>query len=137
MISQKRPVRPSSLGSGGGSPEGRRRRGPRVPGRRRRRSSATARGSCAASMRSGRLYSCRSSRRWLRGGRGACEEVPVHQAPGGVAVAGGGRIKRVTGSMNARLTRVVARPKPTEREPTQCYFRHYIGQVPAAGEIVL
>src|SRR3989304_5604687 len=39
MISQKRPVRPSSLGSGGGSPEGRRRRGPRGPGRRRCRSS--------------------------------------------------------------------------------------------------
>jgi polyphosphate kinase 2 len=53
------------------------------------------------------------------------------------AAGKGGAIKRITQYMNPRITRIVALPKPTERERTQWYFQRYIDQLPAAGEIVL
>jgi polyphosphate kinase len=53
------------------------------------------------------------------------------------AAGKGGTIKRVTESLNPRYCRVVALPKPTERERTQWYFQRYVEQLPAAGEIVL
>jgi len=48
-----------------------------------------------------------------------------------------GTIKRITEFMSPRQTRVVALPKPTERETTQWYFQRYVPHLPAAGEIVL
>lgn len=48
-----------------------------------------------------------------------------------------GAIKRMTAHMAPRYTRVVALPKPTERETTQWYFQRYIAHLPAAGETVI
>ena len=39
--------------------------------------------------------------------------------------------------LNPRQCRVVALPKPNEREATQWYFQRYVEHLPAAGEIVL
>jgi polyphosphate kinase 2 len=49
----------------------------------------------------------------------------------------GGVIKRITERTSPRTVRVVALPKPTERERTQWYFQRYVEQLPAAGEMVL
>lgn len=48
-----------------------------------------------------------------------------------------GAIKRLTEYMSPRQTRVVALPKPTERETSQWYFQRYVPHLPAAGETVL
>jgi polyphosphate kinase 2 len=48
-----------------------------------------------------------------------------------------GAIKRITEFASPRQTRVVALPKPTERETTQWYFQRYVPHLPAAGEWVL
>lgn len=48
-----------------------------------------------------------------------------------------GAIKRMTEFMAPRQTRVVALPKPTERETTQWYFQRYSPHLPAAGEVVI
>lgn len=48
-----------------------------------------------------------------------------------------GAIKRLTEHMSPRRTRVVALPKPTEREQTQWYFQRYAAHLPAAGETVI
>lgn len=53
------------------------------------------------------------------------------------AAGKGGAIKRVTEPLNPRAYRVVALPKPTEREQSQWYFQRYVKHLPAAGEIVL
>jgi polyphosphate kinase 2 len=53
------------------------------------------------------------------------------------AAGKGGTIKRITEHMNPRITRIVALPKPTERERTQWYFQRYVDQLPAGGEIAL
>jgi polyphosphate kinase 2 len=49
----------------------------------------------------------------------------------------GGVIKRITERTSPRVVKVVALPKPTEREQTQWYFQRYVEHLPAAGEIVL
>jgi polyphosphate kinase 2 len=49
----------------------------------------------------------------------------------------GGVIKRITERTSPRIVRVVALPKPTEREKSQWYFQRYVAHLPAAGEIVL
>ncbi len=49
----------------------------------------------------------------------------------------GGVIKRITERTSPRQVRVVALPKPTDREQTQWYFQRYVAHLPAAGEIVL
>ncbi len=49
----------------------------------------------------------------------------------------GGVIKRITQRLNPRVARVVALPKPSEREQTQWYFQRYVPHLPAGGEIVL
>ena len=49
----------------------------------------------------------------------------------------GGAIDAVREYMNPRQCRVVALPKPSEREATQWYFQRYVPHLPAAGEIVL
>jgi polyphosphate kinase 2 len=48
-----------------------------------------------------------------------------------------GAIKRITEHLSVRNTRVVALPKPTEREQSQWYFQRYVGHLPAAGELVI
>lgn len=49
----------------------------------------------------------------------------------------GGAIKRITQRLNPRSCRVVALPKPSDREKTQWYFQRYVSHLPAGGEIVL
>ncbi len=49
----------------------------------------------------------------------------------------GGVISAIGETLNPRQCRVVALPKPTERERTQWYFQRYVAHLPAAGEIVL
>jgi polyphosphate kinase 2 len=48
-----------------------------------------------------------------------------------------GAIKRIVEHLSVRSTRVVALPKPTERERSQWYFQRYIDHLPAAGELVI
>lgn len=52
------------------------------------------------------------------------------------AAGKGGAIKRFTEHLNPRGARVVALPKPTEREKGQWYFQRYIETLPTAGEMV-
>jgi polyphosphate kinase 2 len=49
----------------------------------------------------------------------------------------GGVIKRIVQRLNPRVARVVALPKPSEREQTQWYFQRDVPHLPAGGEIVL
>ncbi len=49
----------------------------------------------------------------------------------------GGVIGAIHEHINPRQCRVVALPKPTDRERTQWYFQRYVEYLPAAGEIVL
>ena len=49
----------------------------------------------------------------------------------------GGAIGAVSEHLNPRQCRVVALPKPTDRERSQWYFQRYVAHLPAAGEIVL
>jgi polyphosphate kinase 2 len=49
----------------------------------------------------------------------------------------GGAIDAIRAHLNPRQCRVVALPRPTEREATQWYFQRYVPYLPAAGEIVL
>ena len=53
------------------------------------------------------------------------------------AAGKGGAIKRITQVMNPRICRIVALPRPTERETTCWYFQRYVNHFPAAGELVL
>jgi len=53
------------------------------------------------------------------------------------AAGKGGAIKRIMQYLNPRTARVVALPKPSEREQGQWYFQRYIERLPTAGEIVL
>ncbi len=53
------------------------------------------------------------------------------------AAGKGGTIKRIVDRTNPRVVRVVALPKPDERERTQWYFQRYVAELPSAGEIVL
>jgi polyphosphate kinase 2 len=48
-----------------------------------------------------------------------------------------GAIKRLTEYMSPRQTRVVALPKPSDRESSQWYFQRYVPHLPAAGETVI
>lgn len=49
----------------------------------------------------------------------------------------GGAIQAVAEHLNPRQCRVVALPKPNDREATQWYFQRYVAHLPAAGELVL
>ncbi|HYO38988.1 MAG TPA: polyphosphate kinase 2 [Nocardioidaceae bacterium] len=49
----------------------------------------------------------------------------------------GGVIKTLTERTSPRIVRVVALPKPTERERTEWYFQRYVAHLPAAGEMAL
>lgn len=49
----------------------------------------------------------------------------------------GGVIKRITERTSPRIVKLVALPRPTEREQTQWYFQRYVEHLPSAGEIVM
>ncbi len=53
------------------------------------------------------------------------------------AAGKGGVIKRIAQRLDPRVCRVVALPKPNEREQSQWYFQRYVPHLPAGGEIVL
>jgi len=53
------------------------------------------------------------------------------------AAGKGGTIKRIRENLNPRVVRVVALPKPTEREAGEWYFQRYVSHLPSAGEMVL
>ncbi len=53
------------------------------------------------------------------------------------AAGKGGSIKAVTRYQNPRYARIVALPKPNDRERNQWYFQRYICHLPTAGEMVL
>jgi polyphosphate kinase 2 len=53
------------------------------------------------------------------------------------AAGKGSTISRIAEPLNPRACRVVALPKPTEREQTQWYFQRYANHLPAAGEMVI
>lgn len=46
-------------------------------------------------------------------------------------------IKRLSAHMAPRETRIVALPKPTERDRTSWYFQRYVAHLPAGGEFVI
>jgi polyphosphate kinase 2 len=48
-----------------------------------------------------------------------------------------GAIKRITEHLAPRNTRVIALPKPSDRQCTEWYFQRYVRQLPAAGEIAI
>ncbi len=49
----------------------------------------------------------------------------------------GGTIKAISEHLNPRQCRVVALPKPSEREQGQWYFQRYVAHLPAVGEMAL
>ena len=53
------------------------------------------------------------------------------------AAGKGGSIKRLRENLNPRVARVIALPKPSDREATQWYFQRYVAHLPAGGEIAL
>ncbi|MEM6300130.1 MAG: polyphosphate kinase 2 [Pseudomonadota bacterium] len=53
------------------------------------------------------------------------------------AAGKGGCIRALTERVSSRVFRVVALPKPSDRERTQIYMQRYINHFPAAGEIVI
>lgn len=48
-----------------------------------------------------------------------------------------GSIKRIVEHLSPRETRVVALPKPSDREQSQWYFQRYVPHLPSASEFVL
>jgi polyphosphate kinase 2 len=48
-----------------------------------------------------------------------------------------GTIKRIVAHLSTRQTRVVALPKPSDRERGQWYFQRYVAHLPADGELVV
>jgi polyphosphate kinase 2 len=48
-----------------------------------------------------------------------------------------GAIRVLTEHLSVRSTRVVALPKPSDRERSQWYFQRYVPRLPAAGETVI
>lgn len=49
----------------------------------------------------------------------------------------GGNIKRIMEHLNPRTNKIVALPKPSDRERSQWYFQRYITHLPAKGEMAL
>jgi polyphosphate kinase 2 len=49
----------------------------------------------------------------------------------------GGTINAISEHVNPRQCRIVALPKPNDREQDQWYFQRYVTHLPAAGEIIL
>src|SRR5215467_8352785 len=53
------------------------------------------------------------------------------------AAGKGGTIKCIMDRVSPRVFRVVALPKPTEREQTEMYLQRYMAHFPAAGEVII
>jgi polyphosphate kinase 2 len=53
------------------------------------------------------------------------------------AAGKGGAISWLTQNLNPRSARVVALPKPSDRQATQWYFQRYVECLPAAGEMTI
>jgi polyphosphate kinase 2 len=53
------------------------------------------------------------------------------------AAGKGGAISWLTQNLNPRGARIVALPKPSDRETTQWYFQRYVEHLPAAGEMTI
>jgi polyphosphate kinase len=53
------------------------------------------------------------------------------------AAGKGGTIKCIVDRVSPRVFRVVALPKPTEREKTEMYLQRYMAHFPAAGEVII
>jgi polyphosphate kinase 2 len=53
------------------------------------------------------------------------------------AAGKGGVVKTIMRRLNPRVFRIVALPKPSDRERTQWYFQRYVAQLPSAGEVAL
>jgi polyphosphate kinase len=53
------------------------------------------------------------------------------------AAGKGGTIRAITQRVSPRVFRIVALPRPTEREQGQLYMQRYIAHLPTAGEVVL
>jgi len=49
----------------------------------------------------------------------------------------GGAISAIADTLNPRQCRIVALPRPSDRERSQWYFQRYVQHLPAAGEIAL
>lgn len=49
----------------------------------------------------------------------------------------GGTIQRIMEHINPRTNKIVALPKPNDRERSQWYFQRYVPHLPAAGEMAL
>jgi polyphosphate kinase 2 len=49
----------------------------------------------------------------------------------------GGAISAIADTLNPRQCRIVALPRPSDRERSQWYFQRYVPHLPAAGEIAL
>jgi polyphosphate kinase 2 len=48
-----------------------------------------------------------------------------------------GTIKRITEHQSVRFTRVIALPKPSDREQSEWWFQRYVHYLPSAGETVI
>lgn len=48
-----------------------------------------------------------------------------------------GVIKRIREHLSVRATRIVALPKPSDRERSEWYFQRYVAHLPAHGELVI
>lgn len=68
---------------------------------------------------------------------GATDERVALVFEGRDAAGKGGAIKRYMQHLNPRQNRVVALPKPSDREHGQWYFQRYIAHLPGAGETAL
>ena len=67
----------------------------------------------------------------------AAQEKTLVLLEGRDAAGKDGVIKRITEHLSPRNTRVVALPKPTDRETSEWYFQRYVEHLPACGEFVL
>src|ERR1700761_5004273 len=48
-----------------------------------------------------------------------------------------GTIKRIVEHLSPRATRVIALPKPSNREDGQWWFQRYVAHLPTSGELVI
>lgn len=67
----------------------------------------------------------------------ATEQRVIVVFEGRDAAGKGGCIRALTERVSPRVFRIVALPKPSDREKSQIYMQRYINHFPAAGEIVV
>ena len=73
----------------------------------------------------------------MQAGMGASGERVVLVLEGRDAAGKDGTIKAIGRHLSTRSTRVVALPKPSDRERSQWFFQRYVAHLPAAGELVI